>query len=315
MTTPASIDIILVNRNAGEMLARCVRSIVASDRAAIDLRRVCIVDDDSTDGSAAAVTAPSLPLEVRPNPGRLGYGASCNRGAGGSTADYLLFLNTDIELQPDALAVAIAWMERREAADVGIAGIRLYELDGSLARSCSRFPTLGTFVVMTLGLDKIWPAGFRGLQMSEWDHRDTRQVDQTMGAFMMMRRRAFEVIGGFDERFFVYMEDLDLALRARHAGWRSAYLAESGALHLGGGTARRVWSESLFFAARSRVQYARKHWGVPAGIAMLLAAMVVEPVTRVAWAVRRRAWPDVAQTLRAYGRLWRWTIRGGDRGR
>jgi N-acetylglucosaminyl-diphospho-decaprenol L-rhamnosyltransferase len=305
-----SLDIILVNRNSGDLLRRCLDSIAAADRTAIELRRVCVVDDMSSDGSADDLRAADLPLVVLRQEQRRGYGASCNAGARGSMADYLLFLNTDIEVERNALVTPIAYLQRAEAANVGMLGIQLREPDGSVARSCSRFPTLGTFLAMMVGLDRLWPARFPNIQMREWDHGQTREVDQVMGAFLLMRRSLFEALGGYDERFFVYMEDIDLAMRARAAGLRSVYLADVRALHLGGGTARRAWSESLYFAARSRVQFAFKHLGTARGMVLAAGTLVVEPWTRAAHYLRAGSIADVAAALRAYARLWGWILRG-----
>lgn len=309
MSVP-SLDIILVNRNSGDLLQRCLDSLAAADRSAIDLRRVCVVDDMSSDGSAAELRAADLPLVVVRQEQRRGYGASCNAGARGSSADYLLFLNTDIEVERGALVAAVEHLERSAAADTGMLGIQLRELDGSVARSCSRFPTPGTFLAMILGLDRLVPSLFPNLQMREWDHGDTREVDQVMGAFLLMRRAVFEQLGGYDERFFVYMEDLDLALRARRLGWRSVFFAGARALHLGGGTARRVWSESLFFAARSRIQFGFKHFNRGGGLALAAGTLLVEPWTRALFYAAGGSLADVKAAVVAYARLWGWAMAG-----
>lgn len=309
-----SLDIILVNRNSEDLLRRCVRSLAAADRAGLGLQRVCIVDDVSFDDSAEALAGAGLPLEVLHNPRRLGYGASCNRGARGSRADLLLFLNTDIEMPGDALTGPEAYLATPGAERVAIAGVQLREQDGRVARSCSRFPSMGTFWAMTVGLDKLLPRWFRGIQMAEWDHGATREVDQVIGAFMLMRRHVFEALGGYDERFFVYMEDLDLTLRARAQGWASVYLAGTCVVHLGGGTARRAWAESLFFSARSRIQFAWKHWGVSGGLLVGFGALAVEPLPHVAYYLSLGSTADARAALDASARPWRWVAQGAPAG-
>lgn len=304
-----TLDIILVNRNSGTLLGRCLRSIAAADLTGFRLTRVCVVDDCSTDGSLDALPA-GLPLEVVRNPRRLGYGASCNRGASGSRAEWLLFLNTDIELESSSLTVAMAFAAKRQEMGAGMLGIQLVETDGSVARSCSRFPTVGTFLAMMVGLDKLLPGRFANVQMKDWDHRTSREVDQVMGAFLLMPRALFDRLGGYDERFFVYMEDLDLALRARALGAHNYYLAEARAVHLGGGTARQVWAESLFFAARSRLQFAFKHWGALRGVMLALGTLLVEPWARAVHYLRAGSAADVRATFAAYGRLWGWVLSG-----
>ena len=105
------------------------------------------------------------------------------------------------------------------------------------------------------------PSTFPPPFVSEWAHDETREVDQVMGAFFFVRRSVFEALGGFDERFFVYFEDMDFAVRARERGWRSVYLATAQAFHRGQGTTERAVPRRMFYFARSRILYARKHFG------------------------------------------------------
>lgn len=120
----------------------------------------------------------------------------------------------------------------------------------------------------------------------------------------MIRREVFEALGGFDERFFVYLEDLDLSFRAHKAGWKSMYLAEAQAYHAGGGTSRQVKAHRLFYSLRSRLLYGFKHF--PRWQAWVLVGMtgVIEPFTRTAWCLARGDWAGVRHTWQAYRMLW-----------
>lgn len=299
-----SLDIILVNRNSGHHLRECLASMAGAARTGVELRRVVVVDDVSTDDSLQGIDAMDLPLTCIRNPVRTGYGGSCNRGAAGSEADYLLFLNTDTRLREDSLTVPVRFLQAPENAGVAIVGIKLLGADGTASRSSARFPTLRRYFVIFLGLDRLFPSLFLSHQMKEWDHLSTREVDQVMGAFMMMRREVLDRLGGYDKRFFVYMEDLDLSLRARALGYQSVYLSTAAAIHLGGGTANRVKSESLFFLFRSRIQYGFKHFGTLRGLVLLLATVMLEPISRLVLAGWRGSLPDMRATLAAYLRLW-----------
>lgn len=299
-----SLDIILVNRNSGNELAECLSSIVQADTTALVLRRVCVVDDASTDHSAAGLDKIRLPLEVIRNSTHTGYGASCNRAAEGGTADYILFLNTDSTLFADSLDKPIRYLEAPEHVGVGIVGIQLLDCAGAVSRSCARFTTFGQMISIALGLDRLFPARFSSHQMKEWDHLETRAVDQVIGAFMLVRRPVFEQLGGYDERFFVYREDLDLSLRMHQLGYSSVYIASAQAVHKGGGTYRKVRPESLFFALRSRIQYAFKHFGFLRGCIVAVVALFIEPITRCLWAVSRQEVDELEATVEAYLRLW-----------
>jgi GT2 family glycosyltransferase len=120
-----------------------------------------------------------------------------------------------------------------------------------------------------------------------------------------MRHSDFERLGGFDEQFFVYMEDVDLAWRARTAGLASVYVHDSMAKHIGGGTTRLVKDKRLFYMLRSRVLYARKHFGRAGYAVVVLAAMLLEPATRLAVAAARADATEARVVLRVLGWLWR----------
>jgi GT2 family glycosyltransferase len=141
--------------------------------------------------------------------------------------------------------------------------------------------------------------------MTDWDHASSRRVDHVIGAFYMLRRDLFDSLGGFDERFFVYLEDLDFSLRAKQNGWGSAYLVEARAHHVGGGTSAQIKARRLFYALRSRIAFIYKHFGVGAATALTVGTLVVEPFPRLLRAVLRGKPAEAGETLVAFGLLWR----------
>jgi GT2 family glycosyltransferase len=150
--------------------------------------------------------------------------------------------------------------------------------------------------------------------MDDWDHGSTRDVDHVIGAFYVIRRALFEAMRGFDAgRFFVYLEDLDLSLRVRRAGWRSVFLAEEGAparvFHQGGGTSEQVKAHRLSYALHSRIRYGYKHFGWPAATVLLLATLLAEPAARLGLALSRRSWKEAGETVVGYALLWRALLR------
>lgn len=301
---PAALDIVIVNWNAGGQLRSCLDSIAAARRDGFELGRVVVVDNASEDGSADGLDGLDLPLVVPRNRENRGFATASNQGASGSHADYLLFLNPDIRLYPDSLAIALAHLGWPENASIGIVGIQLVDEAGRVHRSCARLPTPGRYLAMIAGLDRLLPSLFPSHFMTEWDHEDSREVDQVMGAFFLVRRTVFEALGGFDERFFVYFEDVDFALRARKAGWRSYYLATARAYHRGAGTTEQVKALRLAYNLRGRILYSFKHFGQCGAALVTVATLLVEPVSRVAFAMARRSPAEALDTLRAYARLW-----------
>lgn len=306
----AIIDIVIVNWNSGEQLRQCLASIEAADRGNFTLLRVCVVDNGSQDNSLNGIGQYELPIQIIRNGQNRGFAAACNQGARGSQTDYILFLNPDVRLFKDSLTIPIAFMEKPESKKkVGIVGIQLLDDTGNVASTCARFPTPGRFFANMLGLDRLFPRRFPSLFMVEWDHRESREVDHVIGAFFLVRRSLFEVLGGFDERFFVYWEDLDFSLRAKRAGWCSFYLAEAQAYHKGGGISEQIKAARLFYSLRSRILYGYKHFSWWAATGLAVGTLFLEPFTRLVWATVRGSLKENVDTIRGYLMLWKETPR------
>jgi GT2 family glycosyltransferase len=300
----SGLDIVIVNWNSGARLRECLSSI-STHAGEVDDITVTVVDNASTDGSAGNLPCLPCPVRIIRNPGNEGFGRACNLGARRGRAKYLLFLNPDARLHPGALSIPFRFMESGDAAGVGICGVRCIDATGTVARSCARFPTPGRMVVHSLGMDRLLPRIFPPHFLSEWPHDADRAVDQVIGAFFFVRRELFEQLDGFDERFFVYYEDLDFALRARQAGWNSRYLAAATIYHEGGGTSQQVTAQRLFYSLRSKLAFARKHFSAGGFVAVLLATLFLEPVSRIAYASLRGDHEGVADTVKAYLTLYR----------
>lgn len=301
-----NLTLVIVNWNAGRQLADCVASIAA---AAAPLARLgwqthtVVVDNGSSDDSVAHL--PEHPtLTVLRNPHNRGFAAACNQGAAAAPdSDLLLFLNPDTRLEPDSLIRPVQALAENACARIGIVGIQMVDERGQVARSCARFPRASQFLAQALGFDRLWPAS--GHAMREWDHGQTRPVDQVIGAFFMIRGPLFRQLGGFDERFFVYFEEVDLALRARQAGWPSLFLAEARAFHKGGGTTDQVRGKRLFYSWRSRLAYFRKHGS--AGDRLLIGAVtwLLEPLARLVQLTLAGRFDELRHLAEAYRLLLR----------
>lgn len=298
------LDIIIVNWNSGRQLRDCLESIAGTDRTGFQLQRVVVVDNGSTDDSIDGLNTISNRSTVIRNQRDIGYGAAANQGARGSEADYLLFLNPDIRLLSDSLVKPVQFLEQPENARVGICGIQLLADNGQVARHCVRFPQPSHFFSKIVGLDRILPRVFENTFMSEWDHTDNRFVDHVMGAFWLVRQRVFEELRGFDETFFLYLEDLDFSLRAMRAGWRTYYLADAQVYHRGSGTMESFKAERLFFTRQSRVLYAYKHFGRLSATGVMLSTFLLEPFARLAFAIAHRSKDEIVNTVSGYSMLW-----------
>jgi N-acetylglucosaminyl-diphospho-decaprenol L-rhamnosyltransferase len=301
----ASLEIIIVNWNSGSHLRRCLDSIRDASREGFDLGRVVVVDNASTDGSADDLCYPDLALVFLRNSENVGFAAACNQGVNGSRADYVLFLNPDTTLAPESLTAPIQFMEKPGNSKVGACGIQLVDEQGQVLRACSRFLRPIHFFVNLLGLNRLSSKRFQNDLMRDWDHLESRQVDAVTGAFLLLRREIFEALGGFDEKFFVYLEDLDFLHAVHEAGWQCYYLATTRAYHRGGGCSEQAKAARLFYSLQSRILYSYKHFGRAAVTGVLVGTLLVEPFLRVALGVGHGSLLEIRDTFRAYGMLWR----------
>lgn len=244
-----------MNYNAGEYLARCVSSVVeAIGDLALD---VLVVDNASHDGSARAAAASTPQIRLVENPTNRGLSAAWNQGARAVNAPWILFLNPDAEIQRGDLGAFVRVGEGRP--DVALLGPVIRNSDGTIYESGRPFPG----VLQAVGhafLGPFVPGNrFTGAyRQTSWDRSTERETDWVSGAAMLIRRSAFEQVGGFDEAFWLYGEELDLGTRLRDAGWKVLATPALEVLHVGGvstGRSRRthvMHSQGVY-------RYYRKH--------------------------------------------------------
>jgi len=295
------LDIVIVNWNTGLQLRDCLQSILlASPASVLRLRQCVVVDNASADGSADGLDGLHLPLTIIRNHENKGFAYACNQGAKLADSEYILFLNPDTRLFPDSLVKPLHFLEGKHNEHVGILGIQLVDENGVIQRNVARFPTPKSLFYQMLGLDRLWPRRYQPHFMTDWNHRESREVDQVTGAFYLVRREVFEELEGFDERFFMYFEDLDFAYRVKQAGWRSYYLTDAQALHYGGGASYQVKAKRLHYVLNSRVLYVAKHFGVPSALRILIASLTVEFWARIGWSIANLSGQNIKETIQAY---------------
>lgn len=298
------LDIVIVNWNAGNLLRECLESIHKTGKIGYELSKVIVVDNASSDDSLNDLDNLPLPLIIIVNSCNLGFGAACNTGADQSQADYLLFLNPDTRLYENSISEPVGFMESPDNQHVGICGIQLINKERKISQSCARFPRPVFFFNKILGLDKFGLKSIKSHFMYEWDHAESRYVDHVIGAFFLVRRLVFKRLKGFDERFFLYLEDLDFSYRLATTGMKSYYLATAKAYHKGGGTSEQIIAQRLFYSLYSRILYGFKHFRIHAAIALMLVTLTVEPVLRVLGALYEKSMKKTFQILEGYIMLW-----------
>lgn len=224
------LSAVVVNFNAAGHLVDCVRSLRADGAD-----EVIVVDNASTDRSRDALAAAD-PDVVWIQTGRnLGFGAAANRGAAVTRHDLVAILNPDAVVEPGALKALVEVLDREPA--VAIVGPRVENPDGSWYPSARTFPSLRDAVGHAF-LHYVSPRNrfSRRYKLLDWDHDNARDVDWVSGTFMLVRRDAFDAVGGFDERYFMYVEDVDLCWRLGRHGWRIWYEPSARVIHAIGGS-------------------------------------------------------------------------------
>ena len=210
------LSVVIVNINTRDWLQGCLESLEQQD--VFERIQVVVVDNTSTDGSAAMVRRDFPSCELVQLEETVGFGQANNAGVRHAGAPLLLLLNPDTVVREGSLGEFIELLE--EHPRCGVAGGLVYDGDGELERSTGSYPTLGSMVLDRL-LGRLPPArGLLGL-LSErhWTGYDeARRVDWVTGACLWIRRELFEELGGFDENIYLYCDDVDLAYRARRAG-------------------------------------------------------------------------------------------------
>jgi GT2 family glycosyltransferase len=259
----ACVHIVIVNWNTGGYLGQCLQSVALAERPKVTISRVTVVDNASSDGSTRALGDLSLPIELIRNSRNIGFAAACNQAAADSTADYLLFLNPDTRMFPDALGTVMSFMEGEHAADVGICGVRVLDGEGDPTIACARFPTLRVLFGEMTGLHAVLPRLFPRHQLTVGETSRSRVVDQVIGAFFFVRRDLFAFLHGFDERSFLYFEEGSLALRARCQAALSYFLKEVTVLDAGNLSSNQVRATRLYHHLPRLLLFAYRHWSTP----------------------------------------------------
>jgi len=268
MTRLPPVSIIIPTWDTRDLLAACLTSIARSTHGLCV--EIIVVDNGSVDGTAQMLRAQFPSVRVVSNSENLGFGRAANQGAAASATAQLLFLNTDTELMSDAVHALLRVVEAQPHA--GIVGAQLRNADGTFQGSYARFPSLWREVLVLSGLGR-WLRGQHYPSCGPDDDQGPQAVDWVGGACLLARKSAFEAVGGFDDSFFMYGEEVDLCYRMRRAGWQVWYQPAARVVHVGGASSAGQPTEREAQLYRGRVHFFRKHHGRAA--ATLLASTII----------------------------------------
>jgi N-acetylglucosaminyl-diphospho-decaprenol L-rhamnosyltransferase len=316
------VDIVIVSWNVSALLARCLDSILAQDgagapqgdRVPLGERwlRVHVVDNASADDTCEMVTRRYPWVHLLASEANLGFTGANNRAIPHATGNYVLLLNPDTEVAPDALVRMLAYMEERP--DVGVVGPRLRYGDGRPQPSRRRFPTLAMALMESTPLEQWCPRNRWAARYRMEDRPDAvaQAVDWLTGACLLTRRAVWDQIGLLDDGFFMYSEELDWCRRAAEAGWGRVYLPDAVVTHHEGQSSGQVVARRHILFNASKVRYWAKHHGRLQAEFLrlfLLAGFCVQFLEEAAkWAIGHRR-PLRYDRMRAYASVIRSGLR------
>jgi hypothetical protein len=303
-----TVDVVISTHDTREVTLRCLRALQSAGTTGAIAVRCVLVDNASLDGTADAVGELLPDVLVLRNARNAGYGQAANQATASGAGNYVLILNSDAFARPGAVAGLARFLDQHP--DFVAAAGHLVQAGTDLPQvgfAMRAFPTLAGQLALMAGLERYWPGNpvSRRQSMRDFDYRNTQETDaQPAGACLMCRRTDLEAIGGFDEGFFYWFEDVDLVRRLRDRG-RIGYVHDAVFEHVGGTTFRQ-WNRAEVIIARYQglLRYFRKHH--PRGEVLALRAVVA---TLAALRALPLAFVDPAGA-RAYGRVFRLALVG-----
>jgi N-acetylglucosaminyl-diphospho-decaprenol L-rhamnosyltransferase len=263
------LAVIVVSHDQARWLPRCLPTVLErADGLSLDL----VVVDNGTTRETAELVGRDFPQARTIVSENHGFAHANNAGLASTDGRWVLFLNPDTELLDGSLAELVAELDRRPG--VGVAGVRQVDADGALTPTVRNFPTPARALGDALGLERLpgrpdW-LGERDVRLDRYDRE--LEIDWTIGSFLLARREAIDDVGGFDERFFLYSEEVDLCLRVHRAGWKIVHVPTLTILHHGS-SGRTLDPRLASQSAWAQLQYARKN--TPGSEPALRAALLL----------------------------------------
>ncbi|MCE5268058.1 MAG: glycosyltransferase family 2 protein [Planctomycetaceae bacterium] len=250
----ADLDIGVIYTHERKLMPRLLATMAASGDGV--RMRLVLVDNASVDGVASWCKQFNETHVVR-NERRLSYAANLNRILEASTARYVLLMNTDMYFDPrqQCLSRMVAMMDSRP--DCGVAGCRLYHADGTDAHAARRFQTLSLVLARRCGLGRFLRGTLDRHFYAERSPDETFPCDWLSGCFLMVRREAIQDVGGFDEGYGKYFEDVDFCLRMTQAGWGVIYHGAASCYHLESRASKKLCSTDAWLHMRAYARWLR----------------------------------------------------------
>ncbi len=263
------VSVIIVSYNVREFLENLLASL---RRALLKIEsEIIVVDNFSDDDTADYVRKAHPEVKLIENRVNLGFGKANNQGVKASSGEYLLLINPDSVVEENTIEEMISFLERHN--DAGAAGCKILNADGTLQKACRRsFPTPWVALTKLLGLSAVFPKSrtFGRYNLTYLDPNEVHEVDAISGSFMFMKRRVYEEVGGFDEDYFMYGEDIDLCFKIKQAGHKVYYVPNTSIIHFKGESTRRSSVDRTYEFYRAMSIFVEKRYGKGTTLSSLL---------------------------------------------
>lgn len=243
------VSVIIVTWNSEKEISNCLSSLSEN-------LEIIVVDNSSQDRTREIIKKRFRKVKLLENPSNLGFAKANNQGINIAKGDYILLLNPDTIVSPGSIEGMLKFMETHP--DVGVIGPKLLNPDGSIQPSCREFPSYKNILLELTGIPRIFPK-ISLWKMGYFNHNDLRDVDQPMGACLLVRRQALREAGLLDESFPIFMNDVDLCYRVKKRGWGIVFFPEAEVFHLRGKSTGRLRGKKIIIAHRSLYKYCKRH--------------------------------------------------------
>jgi hypothetical protein len=242
---------------------------------------VIVVDNGSSDGTPEAIRSQFPRVKLIENESNLGFARANNTGMAASRGKYVALVNSDVVIPPGCFENIVEFMERNP--DIGLLGPRMLSPGGGIGASVMRLPTIWNTLCSALGFQTIFPRSklLGGFEMKSYRYDAIDDVEVLTGWFWVVPRVAFRQVGGLDEQFFMYGEDIDWCHRFRAAGWRVVFYPGAEALHYGAASSGQAPTRFYVEMRRANLQYFRKHHA-PLAVAGYQLAIWIHELVRIA---------------------------------
>ncbi len=257
------LSIIIVSYKVRRLLLGCLRTLEEACRG-LD-HEIIVVDNASGDGTVEALRRTYPHIKVMENPENVGFAAANNQAYAVSRGGFVLMLNPDTAVRPDAVRNVLDFMKR--TPDAGLAGCRQLGVDHRPQHSIRAFHTVGGNLMAALGLGRLLP----GAREADYYCKEPFPIGYPSGAFMMLRREALGGERPLSESYYMYSEEPDLALRLRRRGWRTYFVPSAEIVHFGGQSTKLASLENFLLLQRSQLLFYRLHYSKPRALLLQLS--------------------------------------------